>query len=284
MADLHENKLHGRLAFPFTVYRGKLPEYIRSYPLHWHEEMELICVTEGTGIVTVQAERHRVHTGDIILIPPQTVHGIEQLDGMTMDYYNILFRLSMLEGEAGNAYESYIQPLSRMLPQQLTQEDPLNQALAPHLGELIEHRKQTDSDYVLMIRAHLYAALYHIVHSSRAYSSENIHLHNNYDKLKVVLEYIRLHYPEELTVRQAAAMCGFSDSHFMKLFRELTGASFAQYVKRLRLEAAADRLRSTGQRIGEVAEAVGFRNLSYFTRAFETQYGVSPTAYRETGT
>ena len=281
MANLHENKLHGQPAFPFTVYRGRLPDYIRSYPLHWHEEMEVIYITEGRGLITIQAERYQVLPGDILLIPPQCVHSIEQLGSESMEYFNILFRLSMLSGDG--AFEKYTLPLysSGAVPFRLPEGHELNRKLLPHIRQLIENRRQVDSDYALMIHSHLYALLYHIVHNSQASAPESIHLRTNYDRLKVVLEHLRLHYPESISIHQAAAMCGFSDSHFMKLFRELTGVSFAQYVKLLRLEAAADLLSSTHQRIGEIAESVGFHNLSYFTRAFETRYGMSPTAYQK---
>lgn len=284
MHNLHENKLHGQPEFPFIVYRGMLPEYITGYPLHWHEEMELISVVSGTGIITVQAERFEVHGGDLILIPPQTVHSIEQLDGERMEYFNILFQLSLLEAEHG--VSKYIRPLyshSKTLPFYLPQGDALNENLAFPVAELIRNRKRVDSDYTLMIRANLYTILYHIVHERLDGSVDTVPMDTNYDKLKVILEYLREHYSEEITVQQVADMCGFSGSHFMKLFRELTGTSFVQYVKHLRLDAAARQLRETGRRIGEIAEEVGFSNLSYFTRAFEEKYHVTPSAYRQNG-
>ena len=39
---VHETKTHGTAAFPFTVYRGIIPDLIQSFPLHWHDEFELI--------------------------------------------------------------------------------------------------------------------------------------------------------------------------------------------------------------------------------------------------
>ena len=37
-AELHETKIHGSIAFPYSVYRGRIPEWIHSFPLHWHED------------------------------------------------------------------------------------------------------------------------------------------------------------------------------------------------------------------------------------------------------
>lgn len=282
MTGTHENKLHGQVAFPFTVYRVKLPQDIRAYPLHWHEEMELIAVTAGQGIITVQAERYEAHPGDILVIPPQMLHGIEQQEEYTMEYFNILFRLTMLEGGERDSAGKYIRPFydhTRPVPVFLPVGSELNAQLTQPVSALIENRKKKDSAYALMIRSHLYAILFHILEHSGAAAGMPSGMRTNYDKLKPALRYLREHYGEPLCVHSAAEMCGFSDSHFMKLFRELTGTSFAQYLKRLRLEAAEEALRS-GRRVGEAAEMVGFHNLSYFTRAFQAQYGITPSSYR----
>lgn len=282
MRDLREKKLHGKPDFPFIVYRCRFPEYITGYPLHWHEEMELIYIASGKGIITVQAERYEVREGDIVTIPPQTVHSTEQLHGEEMECFNILFRLSMLESEYGiSKFTRCLYNHNKPVPCYLPAGDPLNEKLKQPVQELIQNRKEGQTDYALMIRAHLYAILYHIIHQRKESQREDSIMDTNYDKLKVILEYLQTHYTEPITVQQAADMCGFSASHFMKLFRELTGISFTQYVKCLRLDAAAEQLRSTAKRVSEIAEMVGFRNLSYFSRAFEEQYCLTPSAYRE---
>lgn len=276
LKNLEEKKRHGKPDFPFVVYPGNLPGYQTGYPLHWHEEMELIYVVSGTGIITVQGERLTVQAGDLVIVAPENVHSFEQLEGRSMAYYNILFRLSMLNSE----YVGILQEKGRMIPCYHPKGGPLNAKLEPLLLELILNRKQVHSDYALMICSYLYAIVYHILHSCQDRAEAEIGNHINYDRLKVVLEYLHENYAREITVDQAASMCGFSPSHFMKLFRELTGNSFAQYVKNYRLEMAARKLRTTGKRIGEIAEEVGFHNLPYFTRAFEAKYHMPPGSYR----
>lgn len=273
MKDLREQKRHGRPDFPFVIYRGNLPEYIAGYPLHWHEEMEVIYVVSGTGCITVQAERFAVRAGDVVLIPPQRVHSIEQLENEPMEYFNILFRLSLLDPE-------HTQPIHQYGLYYLPLRDPRNEAITGPVLSLIENRKQTDPAYPLLIRSNLYQIAYQILRQLPGDLEPDMRRQRNYDRLKVILEYLRENYGRQISVSDAAAMCGFSDSHFMKLFRELTGISFAQYVKQMRLEAAARLLKESGKRVGEIAEETGFRNLSYFTRSFEAQFRMSPSAYR----
>lgn len=284
MNGIHETKLHGKRTFPYTVYRGVMPEYLRTFPLHWHDEMELIPVTGGQGIITVQQQRLTVRAGDLLLIPPQVVHSMEQLGDHEMEYYNILFRFSLLENsQQDSCYEKYLKPLydgTRTVPVLIPAEDPLSQLLMPHVADLIRHRKEYREDSELLIKSHLFAIMHHLSRCSVPVSSAQHAIQSTYDKLKQALMHIQTNYNQEISVEQAASLCGFSASHFMKLFRQLTGSSFTQYLKQFRLEQAAGQLLRTEEKISTIAHQTGFQNLSYFTRAFTAQYGCSPAAYR----
>ena len=44
---LHETKIHGTKDFPYIVYHGIIPDFFKAYPLHWHDEVEIIYITKG---------------------------------------------------------------------------------------------------------------------------------------------------------------------------------------------------------------------------------------------
>lgn len=217
-----------------------------------------------------------VETGDVVLIPPQRVHGIGFDKAAGMTHYALLFRPSMLGPEC----TELLCRSSRAMGGRFPKGSLLNTKISPLILELSLNRKKANTDYALMILSHLYAIAYYLVHEIPADEAKS-NDRSVYDRLKVILEYLQENYAEEITVEQAAQMCGFSSSHFMKLFRDLTGSSFTQYVKNLRLDTAAGMLRTTGKRVNEIAEAVGFRNLPYFTRAFGGRFHMSPVQYRE---
>jgi AraC family transcriptional regulator len=73
---------------------------------------------------------------------------------------------------------------------------------------------------------------------------------------------------------------GLSPYHFLRVFRKLTGVSPHQFLLRLRLNAAAHRLRHGSQSVTEIAYAVGFEDLSNFVRTFRAEFGVPPSRYR----
>jgi AraC-like DNA-binding protein len=77
----------------------------------------------------------------------------------------------------------------------------------------------------------------------------------------------------------ARAAC-LSPFHFHRSFRAFFGETPHQFVIRLRLELAADRLRRTSSSVTDVALAAGFESPAHFSRAFKIRFGCSPKAYR----
>ena len=101
------------------------------------------------------------------------------------------------------------------------------------------------------------------------------------DKMKVILKYIEINYMNRISIAEIAGVAGFSESHFMRYFKETMGTSFVEYLKEYRLTMAARLLVSSESSILDIASEVGFDNLSYFNRAFKARYHMTPSQYRK---
>lgn len=77
--------------------------------------------------------------------------------------------------------------------------------------------------------------------------------HRDTRLLRQTVQYVDRHYAEKITVAAISAQCGYSSSHFMKRFHDLTGTSFAQYLIHFRLEKAATLLRGSRYTVLEIA-------------------------------
>jgi AraC-like DNA-binding protein/ligand-binding sensor protein len=93
-------------------------------------------------------------------------------------------------------------------------------------------------------------------------------------------QYIERHKSEELSLADAAKAAGASIFHFCKVFHKTTGLKFTDYVARVRLEDARNRLLNPNLRISEIAYDVGFQSLTQFNRTFKRVFGQSPTEFR----
>ena len=287
MSAYQETKVHGRQAFPYAVYMGLVPEYLSGFPLHWHEEMEIIYVREGAVGVSVRNNEYTVRGGELVLLHPQTIHAIKQVDDCRGLYYNILFRLSMLSGGGDDVCrDKYLEPICRrqlLMPEFVGSGHPLNARLTPLLRPLLTDPERQCVQDELLIKARLLEILHHLLPYCEQSDKSSAYEDVIYDKLKQSLEYIEQNYADNITVARMAAVSNYSASHFAKLFRQLTGDSLTQYLKNYRLEIAANRLLNEKTRISEIAVACGFSNLSYFSRAFYEKYRVTPSEFRRNG-
>jgi AraC family transcriptional regulator len=98
-----------------------------------------------------------------------------------------------------------------------------------------------------------------------------------------VADYIAENLDAGLDVERLAAVAYFSPWHFHRIYRETTGETVADTVRRLRLHRAAVELTRDDTPLGQVAKRAGYGTLAAFSRAFSADYGVPPGAYRLRG-
>jgi AraC family transcriptional regulator len=103
------------------------------------------------------------------------------------------------------------------------------------------------------------------------------------DCIEDVKRYIRFHIQERLDRETLADVAGFSVPHFHRIFTAHVGESAISYVRRLRLERAAQKLRMGAVDITEVALAAGYDTHAAFSKAFKQQFGLSPSEFRQLG-
>jgi AraC family transcriptional regulator len=94
----------------------------------------------------------------------------------------------------------------------------------------------------------------------------------------------RLHadFLQPPSVAELARDAGVHRSHFARTFRRHVGCTVADYVKRCRVEYAADQLRHHGVALADLSLRAGFGDQAHFTRAFKQVTGVTPGAFRAT--
>lgn len=284
---IQEQKNHGDLKFPFNIYPCSIPLDFAAVPLHWHNDMEIIYIKKGQGAISVDLAAHQANAGDIFLVPPGHLHAIRQAEGYSMEYENIIFQLSlMMNSQADFCSEHFFTPLIQgrcHLPAHIPARHPLHDPLAACLDEIDQFSAQGDGLSTLAIKSRLFGLFYLLFswqEQDPAASLPNPR-HKSLDLIKTLLKYVEDHYSEHLTIAAMAKVCGFSQSHFMKFFKNAMGISFIEYLNDYRLTMAARLLLASSDTIVSIASECGFENLSYFNRMFRRKYGTTPSEYRK---
>ena len=98
--------------------------------------------------------------------------------------------------------------------------------------------------------------------------------------IRKALAYLRDHYESVRGLSEVAQAVYLNPEYFSRLFKEEVGQGFTSYLNELRLSEAVRLMQETDLKIFEIAERVGFSNLSYFSRRFKMRYGFNPQSYR----
>jgi len=93
-------------------------------------------------------------------------------------------------------------------------------------------------------------------------------------------DHIRAHIGDPITLKDLSVASGYSGSHSLRIFRELTGVTPFEYIRRYRLTEGARKLAGGNVRIADVASHVAFDTHEGFTRAFSKEFGISPETYK----
>lgn len=83
------------------------------------------------------------------------------------------------------------------------------------------------------------------------------------------VHYIKEHFKEDLNLKEVAGYIGLSENYLSNLFKKETGENMVTYMNRCRIELAKELIADTGMKVYEIAEAVGFKNTTYFSTTFK---------------
>lgn len=280
--NLYERKSHVSPQFPYNTYLCSIPLDFTLVPAHWHNDVELIVIKKGTGIIAVDMEPQTVSAGDIILVRPGQIHSISQHDNDTMEYENILFRPDLLYSQNTDLrtleyFDLYFNP-EYNLPWHIDHSNSCHKKLAECINAIDTLCGERPRYYELSVKGYLFQFFYLLFscQESPVYSTGRKSL----DKVKKMIAYIEEHYMEPISVQSAADYMGFSNSHFMKFFKQNMHTTFTSYLNHYRLTIAGRLLLTTDDNILVISEKTGFNNLSYFNRLFKQYFHMTPREYR----
>ncbi len=92
-------------------------------------------------------------------------------------------------------------------------------------------------------------------------------------------QYIQAHHLRLRTLEQLARECHVDAAYLCRLFKRFDHYSPYQYLLRLKMQAAAERLQAADRLVKEIADDMGFADAFHFSRCFKSVFGVAPTRF-----
>lgn len=276
----NELKQHGTENFPVEFYHidKRHPKYEMAY--HWHGEIELIRITEGTLNLTLDNKEYFAKAGDFVFVNSETVHGATPHECV---YECVVFNAAYLaveEDECKTFMENVLNHTVYVNEVHHSEE----RELCGIAEKIFDSMRTRQKGYTLTVTGCLYE-LFGLIMSKGEYSNnlsiKSVHNEKNVITLKKALAYIRNSYDQQMTLKDIADSAGISPKYLCTFFKEMTGKSPFEYINAYRIERAARKLISTDLPVTQIAYMCGFNDLSYFIKTFKQIKGVTPKNFRK---
>lgn len=241
-----------------------------------HEDAEFLYISRGEVTVYLGAIAHTCRAGDIMYIAPHTVHSATA-DTPDATIRGLVFRMSLLQSALEE--REYLRALACGDLYFPVSEQPEKAALLTDLFwktyDAFDAHRLT---YRMESRAWLTLMISEVI--GNAVTEEEAPPDVNYRRIQPALDYIEAHYAEHIVLSDLSALLNVSEDHFIRLFKRVTRRTPFSYILDYRIEQALKLLGGDEYSISQISDMTGFSNVQYFSQAFKSRVGVSPSIYR----
>lgn len=231
--------------------------YLENYqfPLHFHRAYELIFVKKGKLEVMVNYKSYHLKENELIFIFSNHIHEFKTIGDS--EVVIVLFSPELI-GDFFTEYKGW---------------SPTNPVLQ------LDHFSNLETlDSVFKQKSFIYHLCGELIDQS---DFHQVDLTTKTKLLHKILLFVDENYQGDCTLKKVAKHLRYDYPYLSKLFVQLTGMTFTDYLNNYRVSQACYLLKNSSLSIGEIANQCGYNQLRTFHRNFKNVIGQSPTHYRD---
>jgi AraC-like DNA-binding protein/mannose-6-phosphate isomerase-like protein (cupin superfamily) len=251
-----------------------------------HGYFEIIYLCSGHGVCHIQDRLLPFQEGDLAVIGSTLYHRIECQSESPLTIAALFFEPEFICCDGANDSAGYLTPFllqDAEFPHIVPAKSGIPRQVLDLMLKMQSESPATTPRARLAVKTYLKMVLMLLVNQYAAYAGtvETFQRQERaLDRLRPLFRYIGDNLGGSVQVRQAARMCGMSESYFMNFFKQVTGLSFVAYLNNFRVEQAQLLLAQTDESMVSISQQVGFCDQSYFGTVFRKTAGMTPAAYR----
>lgn len=259
-------------------------EKINACPAHLHDFVEMVYISKGKCVHTVDGVEYPLRHGDLLVINYNQTHSFDDIKGT--DFINILIKPEYVNRSIENEENvfallnlSEFEDFQKILDSKknvVTFSGEERDRIEDIISIIRKEAEEKKPGYDLAVRSNLNVLLL-MVFRKMSISFETIYGGMS----EAVLKYIREHCGEKITLEEMAKRCLYNTSYFSRVFKEYKGMTFTEYLKYIRMEKAAELIKNTDMRIEDIICDVGYSDRTRFFSHFRDHMGESPLKYRK---
>lgn len=275
------NVSYGTPTDPFHMEFKRRTGYFSMGRYHFHQQYEIYYLVSGERKYFIKDQMYTIRQVDLILIDSNDVHKTFDTDvpghERIVAYYGPHFfdryfpedSIWMLE-----PFKGY--PVLHLSAKE-------RQLVEAMFSSLLDEITNRPPGYELRLRHLAVDLLLYIYRFAKARNSLPCEVSSGSvvkQKMTEISRYISRHYEQDLTLEAVSKRFYISPSYLSRVFKEVTGFNFTDYVSMIRIREAQRLLRETDLKILDISVQVGFNNFSHFGKVFKRVVSISPRDYR----
>lgn len=255
-------------------YWGALEHHYGTKP-HSHYFYEVCLIVDGEGSYIEDGKVFPLEKNSLILTSPQAEHQLKSIEGISLFYFSFI----------AEEYEKSIiaQTKFSMPVMQLDDQDPIIFAWYSLLS-LTNFYKDSETSYDESFKQLGKSVLQLVLDRSVNVQKDQdalIEITKQTELLKDIKEYIRENKAQALSVDDIANHFYISKRQIFRLFKKYEPITCNNYIQQVKIEYAANLIRTTSLSITDIAERVGFSTPHYFSRVFTERMRDTPQNFRK---
>lgn len=247
---------------------------------HYHREYELYYLFSGQRNYFIKEDVYQVQSGDLVFIDSHAVHKTSDSGAPHHERIVLYFAPSYFDELTTEERALLLSPFLLEFPLlrlNFQEQQQIEGLFATLLTELNEQQP----GYRLRITQLAGEILLYTARSLlKRESVQEQESSSVQRKVSDIVRYVNLHFGEPLELEELSLRFYISKSYLSRMFKQVTGFGFAEYVNLTRVKEAERLLRETNYSITHVSELSGFDNFSHFGKMFKRLTGVTPREYR----
>lgn len=242
---------------------------------HTHLHYELLMLDAGALDLVIDDEKHRISSGDAILLCPGEYH-YKPKDAISEQTGQYTLRFDMM----GNDFEVKRFEISL---KRLRGTFKVGEEIKNHFGRIRSELFEERLGYKNAIRARFVIIMTELV---RIFMNEQerepfYQATTKIDKRVRLERFFSIHHTVKTTLGDLAGYLGLSDRQAARIVKSEFGKTFVEMLTEARIIHAKHELKNSEATIAEIADRCGFSSYEYFNHCFKRKTGSSPTEYRK---
>ena len=283
LEDISIEKMY---SFPFEVSFSEIRNFSKGYvKLHWHDEIQISIVTKGSIEFIVGEKSYILKSGQGIFINTQRIHMAKSVGDKDCIYHSVIFNPKLLKTFPGSIIEQkYIDPVitaDNLNSIEIYGENKWEKEALKFIMDIITADISKSRGYELEIYINLMRFwLLLVLNENDIFSLKTEPKPINEERVKDVLSFIHKNYSNKITLQDIADSVFVSKGECCRFFKKSLKMSPYDYLINYRINESMKLLKNTSFSILDIAENVGFNNVSHYIQIFKKKTGQTPHEYR----